>query len=99
MNTDKNPTGDEKRILIVGGVAGVASCAARTRRLSEKAEIIIFERGPFVSFANCGLPYYIGDIITKEDDLILATPKLFKKRFRIDVRTKSNVIAIYRDKQ
>ena len=89
----------EKRILIVGGVAGGASCATRARRLSEKAEIILFERGAFVSFANCGLPYYVGDIIKKEDDLLVATPELFRERFNIDVRLESEVVAIDRDKQ
>lgn len=89
---------EKKRILIVGGVAGGASCAARARRLSEEAEIIVFERGPYVSFANCGLPYYVGDVITEEKDLMVATPGLFKKRFNIDIRVESDVIAIDRDK-
>ena len=61
------------RILIVGGVAGGASCAARARRLSESAEICRFDRGPYVSFANCGLPYYVGDVIKKEENLLMAT--------------------------
>lgn len=61
------------RILIVGGVAGGASCAARARRLSEEAEIIIFDRGQFVSFANCGLPYYVGDVIVDEKKLLVAS--------------------------
>ncbi len=99
MNVDRYSDGDRTRILIVGGVAGGASCAARARRLSEKAEIIIFERGPYVSFANCGLPYYVGDIITEEENLIVATPSLFRERFNIEVRTQSNVIAIDREKQ
>lgn len=94
-----NTDGDRKRILIVGGVAGGATCAARTRRLSEKAEVIIFERGPYVSFANCGLPYYVGDVIIEEKELILATPELFKDRFNIEVRTQSNVIAVDREKR
>ncbi len=88
----------EPRILIVGGVAGGASCAARARRMSEKAEIIIFERGPYVSFANCGLPYYVGDVITDERDLLIATPELFKKRFNIEVRVRSEVRSIDREK-
>jgi NADPH-dependent 2,4-dienoyl-CoA reductase/sulfur reductase-like enzyme/rhodanese-related sulfurtransferase len=88
-----------RRLLIVGGVAGGASCAARARRLSEEAEIVIFDRGSHVSFANCGLPYYIGNIITDEKKLIVATPELFKKRFNIDVRLESNVLAIDRDKR
>ena len=86
------------RILIVGGVAGGASCATRARRMSEKAEIIIFERGPYVSFANCGLPYYVGDVITDERDLLIATPELFKERFNIDVRVRSEVRSIDRGK-
>jgi NADPH-dependent 2,4-dienoyl-CoA reductase/sulfur reductase-like enzyme/rhodanese-related sulfurtransferase len=84
------------RILIVGGVAGGASCAARARRLSESAEIIIFERGPFVSFASCGLPYYVGDVIHAEKDLLVATPELFKRRFNIGVKLRSEVLAIDR---
>lgn len=78
-------------MLVVGGVAAGASCAARARRLSEQAEIIVFERGPYASFANCGLPYYIGDVITKEEDLLVASPALFRKRFNIDIRLHSNV--------
>lgn len=85
-----------KRILIVGGVAGGASCAARARRLSEEAEIIMFEKGPFVSFANCGLPFYIGDVIEKEDALMVASPRLFKERFNVDVRVNSEVVSIDR---
>ena len=65
-----------KRVLIVGGVAGGASCAARLRRLDEQAEIVVFEKGPYPSFANCGLPYYIGDIISDETKLLVATPIL-----------------------
>ncbi len=87
-----------KRILIVGGVAGGASCAARARRLSEESEIILFDRGPYVSFANCGLPYYVGDVIRQEKKLLVATPELFKKRFNIQVRLFSEVTAIDREK-
>ncbi|MBI5063366.1 MAG: FAD-dependent oxidoreductase, partial [Desulfatitalea sp.] len=87
---------DRKRILIVGGVAGGASCAARARRLSESADIVIFDRGPYVSFANCGLPYYVGNVIKKEEDLLVATPELFRQRFNIDVRLRSNVKSIDR---
>ena len=86
------------RVLIVGGVAGGASCAARARRLSEEADIIIFERGPYVSFANCGLPYYVGDVIPKERELLLATPPYFRERFNIDVRVHNEVRAINRQK-
>ena len=84
------------RILIVGGVAGGASCAARARRLSEAADIVMFDRGPYVSFANCGLPYYVGNVIRKEEDLMVATPQLFRQRFNIDVRLRSNVVSIDR---
>ncbi|MDO8715448.1 MAG: FAD-dependent oxidoreductase [Dehalococcoidales bacterium] len=99
MDVDRNSGKNKPRILIVGGVAGGASCATRARRLSEKAEIIIFERGPYVSFANCGLPYYVGDLITDEENLIAVTPDFFRERFKIDVRTQSNVTAIDREKQ
>ena len=85
-----------KRILIVGGVAGGASCAARARRLDEDAEIIVFERGPYVSFANCGLPYYVGNVIQEEKKLLLSSPEMFKQRFNIDVRTENEVVAIDR---
>ncbi len=83
-----------KRILIVGGVAGGASCAVRLRRLSEEAEIIILERGSFVSFANCGLPYHIGNVIREEKKLLVATPELFQKRFNIEVRLENEVTRI-----
>ena len=75
-----------KRVLIVGGVAGGASCAARLRRLDEQAEIVVFEKGPYPSFANCGLPYYVGDVISDEAKLLVATPDLFRTRFNIEVR-------------
>lgn len=87
------------RILIVGGVAGGASCAARARRLSETAEIIMFDRGPFVSFANCGLPYYVGDVIVDERKLLVANAELFQNRFNIQVRLEHEVTAIDRDAQ
>jgi NADPH-dependent 2,4-dienoyl-CoA reductase/sulfur reductase-like enzyme/peroxiredoxin family protein/rhodanese-related sulfurtransferase/TusA-related sulfurtransferase len=83
-----------KKVLIVGGVAGGASAAARLRRLDEHAEIIIFEKGPYISFANCGLPYYISGSIAERERLLVQTPKGMADRFRIDVRTKSEVIAI-----
>ncbi|WP_031434085.1 FAD-dependent oxidoreductase [Methylomarinum vadi] len=85
-----------KRILIVGGVAGGASCAARLRRLCEHCEIVIYEMGSYVSFANCGLPYFIGDVIVEEDKLLVATPELFRKRFNIQVCTDSEVTEIDR---
>lgn len=82
--------------VIIGGVAGGASCAARLRRNDEHARIVVLERGPYVSFANCGLPYYLSGIIEKEDDLLLSSPEFFKRRFDIDVRTGHDVIAIDR---
>lgn len=81
---------------MVGGVAGGASCAARLRRLDESAEIVIFERGPYVAFANCGLPYYVGDVIAEEQALLIASPALFRDRFNITVHTNTEVIAIDR---
>ena len=86
-----------KTIVIVGGVAGGASCAARLRRMDETAEIIILERGPFASFANCGLPYFVGGVIEQEDDLLVAKGPLFKERFAIDLRTRHEVVAIDRE--
>ncbi|QZN75480.1 FAD-dependent oxidoreductase [Paenibacillus sp. DR312] len=83
-----------KKVLIVGGVAGGASAAARLRRLDEHAEIIIFEKGPYISFANCGLPYYIGGSIDERERLLVQTPKGMADRFRIEVRTRSEVMAI-----
>ncbi len=82
------------KTLIIGGVAGGASCAARLRRLDESAEIIILERGEFISFANCGLPYYIGGDIRGKANLTLQTPQSFKARFNIDVRIFSEAISI-----
>jgi len=72
-----------RKIVIVGGVAGGASCATRCRRVDETAEIVLLERGPYVSFANCGLPYYVGGVIAQESSLLLANPTLFRERFRI----------------
>ncbi|HPE95288.1 MAG TPA: FAD-dependent oxidoreductase, partial [Bacillota bacterium] len=83
------------KTIIIGGVAGGASAAARLRRLDEKAEIIIMERGDFVSFANCGLPYYIGGAITEQSKLTLQTPESFRARFNIDVRVNNEVTAIH----
>lgn len=84
------------KILIVGGVAGGMSAATRLRRLREDAEIIVFEQGPHVSYANCGLPYHIGEVIPKEQDLLLQTPKSLKDRFNLDVRVLSRVTKIDR---
>ena len=84
------------KLLIVGGVAGGASAAARARRLSEDAEIVLFERGPEVSFANCGLPYYVGGEIAQREKLLVTTPERLQARFNLDVRTRSSVEAIDR---
>jgi NADPH-dependent 2,4-dienoyl-CoA reductase/sulfur reductase-like enzyme/rhodanese-related sulfurtransferase len=84
------------RVLIVGGVAGGASAAARLRRLDERAEIVLFDRGPHVSFANCGLPYHVGNVIADERKLLVASRELFRDRFNIDVRTEHEVTAIDR---
>jgi NADPH-dependent 2,4-dienoyl-CoA reductase/sulfur reductase-like enzyme/rhodanese-related sulfurtransferase len=88
-----------KKVLIVGGVAGGASAAARLRRLDETAEIIIFERDDHISFANCGLPYYIGQSIKERNNLLVQTPQSMQKRFNIDVRIQSEVIGIHPDKK
>lgn len=83
-----------EKILIVGGVAGGISAATRLRRLQEKAEIIVFEKGPYVSFANCGLPYYVGGEIEERENLIVQSSKALQKRFNLDVRENSEVTAI-----
>ena len=88
---------NKTKILIVGGVAGGASAAARARRLSEDAEIIMFERGDYISFANCGLPYHIGGEIKDRDRLLVQTPEAMNKRFKIDVRVKNEVTKINRE--
>jgi len=85
-----------KKVLIVGGVAGGSSVAARLRRLDEQAEIIIFERGKNISYANCGIPYYIGDVIKERDDLVVVSKRQFTKMFKAEVRTESEVIEIDR---
>ncbi len=85
-----------KRVLIVGGVAGGASCAARLRRMDEEAEICLLERGPDVSFANCGLPYYVGGVIADRRKLLVATPGQFRDMFNVEVRTRTEVVKIDR---
>ena len=84
------------KVVIVGGVAGGASAAARLRRLDERAEIVMFERTGYVSYANCGLPYYIGGVIEDRADLTLQTPQSFRARFNVDVRVRCEVTAIDR---
>jgi len=87
------------KVVIVGGVAGGATAAARLRRLDEKIDIVMLERGPHISFANCGLPYYVGGHIKNESSLTVVTPEIFRSRFNVDVRTENNVTAIDRDKK
>ena len=87
------------KVIFVGGVAGGASAAARIRRLDEQAEIIVFERSGYVSYANCGLPYYIGGVIEDPEDLTLQTPESFWKRFRIQMKVRHEVTAIHTDRK
>lgn len=87
------------KVVIIGGVAGGATAAARIRRLDEKAQIIVFERSGYISYANCGLSYYIGDVITNKNDLTLQTPESFWKRFRVEMRVKHEVVAIDSEKK
>ncbi|MBP1678823.1 MAG: cdr 1 [Bacteroidetes bacterium] len=82
------------RVIIVGGVAGGASCAARLRRLDEKADIVLVERGPYVSYANCGLPYHVGGSIEKESSLLVATEEMFRTTFSVDCRTNCEVVSV-----
>jgi len=84
------------KVVIVGGVAGGASCAARLRRLDEKAEIVMVERGPYISYANCGLPYYVSGVIEKESSLLVASEQLFHDQFAIDARTNCEAVSISR---
>ena len=85
-----------KKTVIIGGVAGGASCAARLRRLNETAQIVVLERGDYISYANCGLPYHVGDVIPQRASLMLQTPQAMKKKFNIDVRVRNEVVAIDR---
>jgi len=87
------------KVVIIGGVAGGASCAARLRRLDENAEIVLLERGEYISYANCGLPYYVGDVIRSRDALLLQKPEVMRSRFRVDVRTKNEAVSIDREKK
>ncbi|HED24126.1 MAG TPA: pyridine nucleotide-disulfide oxidoreductase, partial [Firmicutes bacterium] len=90
---------DEKKVVIVGGVAGGASTAARLRRLSEEAEIVLLERGEYISYANCGLPYYIGGEIEERDNLFVMTPEKFKAWLNVDVRPQHEAVAVDREKK
>lgn len=87
------------KVVIVGGVAGGATAAARIRRLDEKAEVVVFERSGYISYANCGLPYYIGDVITDAEELTLQTPESFYSRFRVDMKVHHEVTAIHPEKK
>lgn len=87
------------KVVIVGGVAGGATAAARIRRLDEKAEIVVFERSAYISYANCGLPYYIGGVITEPEELTLQTPESFFSRFHVDVRVRHEVTALHPEKK
>ena len=82
------------KIVIIGGVAGGMSAAARLRRLDEKADIIVVEKSGYVSFANCGLPYYIGGVIEEKESLILETPLTLREKFNLDIRVKSEAVSI-----
>lgn len=87
------------KIIIIGGVAGGATTAARIRRTNEAAEIILLEKGKYISYANCGLPYYIGGVIKEREKLFVQTPEAFSTRFRVDVRTENEVIFIDRKRK
>jgi NADPH-dependent 2,4-dienoyl-CoA reductase/sulfur reductase-like enzyme/rhodanese-related sulfurtransferase len=97
MGTENKPK--RMKVIIVGGVAGGASCAARLRRLDEQAEILLVEKGPYVSYANCGLPYHIGGVIEKESSLLVASEKTFREQFAIDCRTLCEVVGISPEKK
>jgi NADPH-dependent 2,4-dienoyl-CoA reductase/sulfur reductase-like enzyme/rhodanese-related sulfurtransferase len=86
--------GSDMKVIIVGGVAGGASCAARLRRLDEQAEILMVERGRYVSYANCGLPYHVGDVIERESNLLVANEQVFRAHFNVDCRTRCEAIGI-----
>ena len=87
------------KICIVGGVAGGASAATRLRRLDEGAKIVLLEKGKFISYANCGLPYYVGGVIENRDELLVTELELLRERFQIDVRTQNKVLSIDRNKK
>lgn len=89
----------QMKIIIIGGVAGGATTAARIRRVDETAEIVLLEKGKYISYANCGLPYYIGGVIEERDKLFVQTPEAFSTRFRVDVRTENEVIFIDRKRK
>jgi NADPH-dependent 2,4-dienoyl-CoA reductase/sulfur reductase-like enzyme/rhodanese-related sulfurtransferase len=88
-----------RKLVIVGGVAGGASAAAKARRCSEEVEIIMYEKGPDISYANCGLPYYLSGVIQKREDLLITAAEFFRRRFRVDARTRSEVVQIDRERK
>ena len=88
---------EKRKTMIIGGVAGGASCAARLRRLDGEREIVLLERGPYISYANCGLPYHVGNVIRNRNSLLLMTPELMTQRFRVDVRVRHEAVAIHRE--
>ena len=94
---NKEETENMAKTLIIGGVAGGATAATRLRRLDEQMEIVLLERGDYISYANCGLPYYIGNVIKDRENLLLQTPENLKAKFNIDVRIRSEVTSINRD--
>jgi NADPH-dependent 2,4-dienoyl-CoA reductase/sulfur reductase-like enzyme/rhodanese-related sulfurtransferase len=96
QSTASRHTEASRRVLIVGGVAGGASCAARLRRLDESSEIVLIDRGPYVSFANCGLPYYVGNVISDESSLLVASREMFHERFNIEVHTDTEATSVDR---
>ncbi len=87
------------KVVIIGGVAGGASCAARLRRLDENIEIVMLERGEYISYANCGLPYYVGDVIKSRAALLLQTPAAMRQKYNVDVRVKNEAVSIDRGKK
>ena len=99
MAARRAESGSVVKVLIVGGVAGGMSAATRLRRLKEDAEIIIFEQGPYVSYANCGLPYHVGEVIPEQSSLLVQTPELLRERFNLDVRVNNRVVKISRDEK
>lgn len=90
---------EKLRVVVVGGVAGGASAAARVKRLNENADVVVFEKGSDVSFSNCGLPYYLSGTVEDSEDLIMMTPTAFRKKHDIDVRVHSEVVSIDREKE
>ena len=90
---------EKLRVVVVGGVAGGASAAARVKRLNENADVVVFEKGSDVSFSNCGLPYYLSGTVEDSEDLIMMTPAAFRKKHDIDVRVHSEVVSIDREKK